>query len=177
MPRFLLHHHKIFHSGEIRSYNVQVQAFRTAAILSLQADHPSLPGGPGEPPAPFDLGHNLAFDAEPRSVRGRREHAGGGRIEGLYHTILGRPADPAGLANWDAQLKAGESVAQIAGQLFHSPEYLNNVVQSYYQTYLGRAGDPAGVASWVAKLQAGTSEEAGRGRVPRLARVQRQAGH
>ena len=87
--------------------------------------------------------------------------AGGGNavIEGLYHTILGRDADPAGLAYWDAQLQAGESAAQVAGQFFQSPEYTTDVVESYYTTYLGRAGDPAGVASWVAKLQAGASEE------------------
>ena len=99
---------------------------------------------PTPSPAPFAGGGNTLAGAE---------------IEGLYHIILGRPADPAGLANWDAQLKAGESVAQIAGQFFQSPEYLNNVVESYYQTYLGRAGDPAGVASWVAQLQAGASEQ------------------
>ena len=87
--------------------------------------------------------------------------AGGGNavIEGLYHTILGRDADPAGLAYWDAQLQAGKSAAQVAGQFFQSPEYTTDVVESYYTTYLGRAGDPAGVASWVAKLQAGASEE------------------
>ena len=82
-----------------------------------------------------------------------------GRIEGLYRNILGRDADPAGLAYWDAQLKAGESAAQVAGQFFQSPEYTTDVVESYYKTYLGRDGDPAGVAFWVAKLQAGASEE------------------
>ena len=87
--------------------------------------------------------------------------AGGGNavVEGLYRNILGRDADPAGLAHWAAQLKAGESAAQVAGQFFQSSEYPTDVVESYYQTYLGRVGDPAGVASWVAKLQAGASEE------------------
>ncbi len=62
--------------------------------------------------------------------------AGGGNspsaavVEGLYHNILGRDADPAGLASWDAQLKAGESAAQVASQLFQSPEYTTQVVES-----------------------------------------------
>ena len=80
-------------------------------------------------------------------------------VEGLYHNILGRAADSAGLAYWTAQLTAGESAAQVAGQFFRSTEYTTDVVESYYTTYLGRVGDPAGVASWVAKLQAGASEE------------------
>ena len=87
--------------------------------------------------------------------------AGGGNavVEGLYRNILGRDADPAGLASWAAQLNAGESAAKVAGQFFQSTEYTTDVVESYYTTYLGRVGDPAGVASWVAKLQAGASEE------------------
>ena len=88
--------------------------------------------------------------------------AGGGNavVEGLYHNILGRVADSAGLAQWTAQLTApGESAAQVAGQFFQSTEYTTNVIESYYTTYLGRVGDPAGVASWVATLQAGASEE------------------
>ena len=80
-------------------------------------------------------------------------------VEGLYHNILGRVADSAGLAQWTAQLQAGESAAQVAGQFFQSTEYTTDVVESYYTTYLGRVGDTAEVNSWVATLQAGASEE------------------
>ena len=118
---------------------VVINANSSTANFGLQPESTVLPTVPN--PAPFAGGGNAAV------------------VEGLYRNILGRDADPAGLAHWDAQLKAGESAAQVAGQFFQSPEYTTDVVESYYQTYLGRDGDPAGVASWVAKLQAGASEE------------------
>ena len=117
---------------------VVINANSSTANFGLQPESTVLPTVPS--PAPFAGGGNAV-------------------VEGLYRNILGRDADPAGLAHWDAQLKAGESAAQVAGQFFQSPEYTTDVVESYYQTYLGRDGDPAGVASWVAKLQAGASEE------------------
>ena len=117
---------------------VVINANSSTANFGLQPESTILPTTPN--PAPFAGGGNAV-------------------VEGLYRNILGRDADPAGLANWDAQLKAGESATQVANQFFQSSEYLTDVVKSYYQTYLGRAGDPAGVASWVAKLQAGASEE------------------
>ena len=120
----------------------------TAVVINANSSTANFGLQPGE--------YRLADGAEPRSVRWRRSDA---VVEGLYRNILGRDADPAGLAYWDAQLKAGESAAQVAGQFFQSPEYTTNVVKSYYKTYLGRDGDPAGVAAWVAKLQAGASEE------------------
>ena len=118
---------------------VVINANSSTANFGLQPESTILPTTPN--PAPFAGGGNAV-------------------VEGLYRNILGRDADPAGLANWDAQLKAGESATQVANQFFQSSEYLTNVVKSYYQTYLGRAGDPAGVASWVSQLQAGMSEKA-----------------
>ena len=117
---------------------VVINSNSSTANFGLQPESTVLPTVPS--PAPFAGGGNAV-------------------VEGLYRNILGRDADPAGLAHWDAQLKAGESAAQVAGQFFQSPEYTTDVVKSYYKTYLGRDGDPAGVASWVAKLQAGASEE------------------
>ena len=117
---------------------VVINANSSTANFGLQPESTVLPTVPS--PAPFAGGGNAV-------------------VEGLYRNILGRDADLAGLAYWDAQLKAGESAAQVAGQFFQSPEYTTDVVESYYKTYLGRDGDPAGVAFWVAKLQAGASEE------------------
>ena len=100
-------------------------------------------------------------------------------VEGLYHNILGRVADSAGLASWAAQLKPkpGESAAQVAGQFFQSTEYTTDVVESYYTTYLGRVGDTGGGRILGGHAPGGRERGGGRGSVPLLARVQRQVRH
>jgi hypothetical protein len=81
-------------------------------------------------------------------------------VERLYHDLLGRASDSAGLAFYTGQLAHGASHAQVAGWFLHSDEYLQDVVQAAYHEMLGRFGEPAGLRGWVSFLQAGhTADE------------------
>ena len=80
-------------------------------------------------------------------------------VRGLYHEILGRAADPAGLAAWVSSLNSRAlTVAQVAASFYRSAEYDTRVVESYYSTFLGRASDPSGLSYWVSEMQAGMTE-------------------
>lgn len=76
-----------------------------------------------------------------------------------YTVLLGRSADPGGLAFWSARLVAGEAtIGQMEAALASSQERfagaagsdLRTWVQGLYATILGRdgSGDPAGVDYW-----------------------------
>jgi hypothetical protein len=81
-------------------------------------------------------------------------------VDQLYQDLLGREADPAGLAFWQGQLDQGHLTrAQVAAGIESSTEYLTNVVQKAFQQFLHRAGDQAGVTAWVNFLQAGHTIE------------------
>jgi hypothetical protein len=80
-------------------------------------------------------------------------------LRGLYHTILGRNAEDAGLANWLAYLHGGASRAQVTHGIWNSPEHRTQEVVTFYLTYLRRAPDPVGLAGWVGGLMGGLSEE------------------
>jgi hypothetical protein len=79
-------------------------------------------------------------------------------VHGLYHAVLGRDADPVGLAGWYGLLIAGVSRAQVAEGVWTSAEHRGLQVDSYYQTFLHRAADPAGRAGWVGAFQDGADE-------------------
>jgi streptogramin lyase len=80
-------------------------------------------------------------------------------IEALYHNILGRNGEPAGMTNWENELAAGQTITQIAEQFYQTTEYETDVVKSYYKSFLGRTGSPIEIASWVGKLAAGEGED------------------
>jgi hypothetical protein len=80
-------------------------------------------------------------------------------VSELYHDLLGRPADAAGLAFWDAQLTAGASRFAVASAIVSTAEYRADEVQALYQTYLHRAADAAGLAGAASILAAGGSRE------------------
>src|SRR5262249_31587114 len=65
--------------------------------------------------------------------------ASGVTVDGLYHALLGRAADPTGLADHVAALQHGGTVEQVAVALLVSPEYASlypsdgDYVRSLYQ--------------------------------------------
>jgi hypothetical protein len=74
----------------------------------------------------------------------------------LYHDLLARAADPAGLAGWSGELdQAAATRQQVAAALVGSQEFETEEVQNLYQSILGRPADPMGLASWVAFLSRG----------------------
>jgi uncharacterized repeat protein (TIGR01451 family) len=80
-------------------------------------------------------------------------------VNGLYHDVLGRTADQAGLDGWVDSLLAGVSPEAVAAAFWESPEHRGLEVDQFYQAFLHRAADPAGRAFWVGALLAGFSEE------------------
>jgi uncharacterized protein (TIGR03118 family) len=81
-------------------------------------------------------------------------------VDQLYQDLLGRQAEPAGLAYWKGQLGQGLMTrAQVAAGIENSSEYLTDVVQKAYQQFLHRTGEQAGVNGWVNFLRAGHTVE------------------
>jgi hypothetical protein len=80
-------------------------------------------------------------------------------IASLYEAFLGRSAEPGGLANWNAQLNAGVSRAQVALGIENSAEAISRTVQIYYQVFLGRPAETGGLNGWVQSVEHGASLE------------------
>ncbi|MBM3982320.1 MAG: DUF4214 domain-containing protein [Planctomycetes bacterium] len=75
----------------------------------------------------------------------------------LYLDLLGRDADPTGLAGFSAALAAGMPMQQLVTAFVNSAEYKAKVVNDLYLKYLGRAADPVGLQAFVGVLNAGGS--------------------
>ena len=80
-------------------------------------------------------------------------------VASLYHQLLQRDTDPAGLAYWSAKLDAGEPSWQVVQEIQASSEYQTLEVQKLYHQLLGRTGEPAGVKSWIRALNEGLTIE------------------
>ena len=76
-------------------------------------------------------------------------------VEGLYHDLLGRDADPSGLASALARLQMGVSQLRVIGGILTSPEALGQVVDGYYEAFLRRQADASGLQSFLGQLLAG----------------------
>jgi len=73
----------------------------------------------------------------------------------LYIDLLGRGADPDGLAFWTAQLDTGVSPTNVALAFEFSPEGLAQEVRLLYPQFLHRGADQQGVDYFVGFLQIG----------------------
>jgi hypothetical protein len=77
-----------------------------------------------------------------------------GWVSELYRRLLGREAEPAGLAYWVDRLDRGASSrAQVVLGFLKSDENLAKLVTAWYRQYLGREPDADGLAWWVAQLR------------------------
>jgi hypothetical protein len=77
----------------------------------------------------------------------------------VYLDLLGRPADPGGLAFWTGLLDRGVERGDVVGLMEQSPEYRTDQVEKLYQIYLHRPADPVGQSLFVPFLEAGGSLE------------------
>jgi serralysin len=76
-----------------------------------------------------------------------------------------RVPDAAGLDNWVAYVRAGNSLQSVADAFVASPEFQltygslddTQYVTLLYENVLGRAPDPAGLQNWVNQLGAGAT--------------------
>jgi hypothetical protein len=129
--------------------NVQARALALNVNISNPSQDELLVGTYGQ--GAYKITPNIAPAPTPTSF-----------IESVYLHLLGRSADPGGLANWTAVLNtlgntpAGR--AQIVTDIEKSQEYLNNVVTTLYGHYVNRAPDPS-AQGWVTALQNGANIE------------------
>ena len=80
-------------------------------------------------------------------------------VTGLYHQVLLREPDPAGLAAHTRALESGATTGEVAAALYGSREFREAQAGRYYDHLLNRPGDQAGVAHWADRLFAGLPEE------------------
>jgi hypothetical protein len=81
--------------------------------------------------------------------------ANGLYVSSLYQGLLGREADPAGLAYFTANLDAGGSRTQVAQVIATSNEALAYDVNQFYVALLGRSVDTPSLGYWLGGLKAG----------------------
>lgn len=88
----------------------------------------------------------------------------GSRVDHLYRTVLGRPAEPAGRAHWVGRIAAGHTLEAVAALLYGSDEYYvrsgstpSGFVDRVYADILERAADDRGRRYWVERLAGGAS--------------------
>jgi hypothetical protein len=75
----------------------------------------------------------------------------------LYQSVLGRPIDPTGQADFLRQFAFGVSRDMMVRQLLESPEGSALQVNAAYENYLGREADPAGIQSWSPTINSNTT--------------------
>ena len=80
-------------------------------------------------------------------------------VRAAYESILGRPADPGGLAYWAPKVRNGGARA-MAASLVRTETARGRIVDERYAQVLGRTPDSAGRAYWVAKLASPGGEQA-----------------
>lgn len=82
-----------------------------------------------------------------------------GYISNVYGAMLNRLPSSSELSYWVTQANAGESPLAIALSFTRSPEYINELINSYYEQYLNRPADSVAQANWLAAIQSGVSEQ------------------
>ncbi len=78
-------------------------------------------------------------------------------VASLYQGLLGRNADPGGLANWSGWLNAGANRAQVALGIEQTDEFAGRAVQIFYDGFLGRPAGLADVNFWVQAVRQGAT--------------------
>jgi hypothetical protein len=81
-------------------------------------------------------------------------------VKGLYHTVLGRDADTAGVSFWVHALAGGMAREDVAWGFINSTEHRQQQVNAYYSTFLGRSASDEASQYWVNLLQATGDESA-----------------
>lgn len=96
---------------------------------------------------------SAAFLGTPEFARLHGDDAGW--VSGMYHDLLGRMPDAAGLRYWTEQLASGETHFQVALGFATSAEREAIVVNEDFQRFLSRPANPAELAYWTAALTSG----------------------
>ncbi len=83
-----------------------------------------------------------------------------GFLSALYHDVLGRSPDAAGLRNWERALASGLTRADVARQFVFSTEATRDCVSALYTDLLGRSPDSGGLAFWAGGFQHDLAQQA-----------------
>ena len=87
------------------------------------------------------------------------EIVAGRYLPGLYHDVLGRMPEPAGLAAWRQAIAAGARPIDVVTGFVTSTENRANQVADDYRRYLGRDPEPFGLQFWGNVLATGGRQE------------------
>jgi Ca2+-binding RTX toxin-like protein len=82
-----------------------------------------------------------------------------GYLTALYQDALGRAVDTAGQNFFAPQLAGGVTRAQVAGEVFASAEFGQDLVTNDYRQLLNRSPDPAGLAFFTNALASGLTDQ------------------
>jgi hypothetical protein len=74
-------------------------------------------------------------------------------IQGVYHDVLGRAADPSGIALGTALDKLSSGRAVLADMVLNSAEEHQRIVDGFYSQFLNRGPDTVGEQAWLRALQ------------------------
>ena len=101
---------------------------------------------------------DAAFIGSPEYIA---SHGGSGAawVASMYHDLLGRNPDAAGLAYWTGQLALGVTPTSVALGFATSAERETIVVADDYFALLGRGASPSEAGYWVNQLQHGVRNE------------------
>jgi hypothetical protein len=81
-------------------------------------------------------------------------------VDAIYHEVLGRAADPAGLNAWVTNLAVGLSRFDLVRLLWDSAEHRSQQIEADYNQFLHRSAGAAEVNGWLSTFQQGASETA-----------------
>jgi hypothetical protein len=76
-------------------------------------------------------------------------------LNAVYEQVLGRPAEPAGLADWNQVLQNGSLRSDVALRIVASVEADDRLVSDAYQLLQGRSPDSNGLTYWSGQLGQG----------------------
>lgn len=76
-------------------------------------------------------------------------------VDATYLALLGRSADPGGLAYWSGRLRSGLSRIGFTTTMARSPEWTSHVVQDLYTQVFNRAPDAQGLDYWSSLIRGG----------------------
>jgi hypothetical protein len=80
-------------------------------------------------------------------------------VTSLYHNVLNRAPETAGLNFWVGKIQNGMSNVQVATGFWQSIEHRNLEVNIYYQTFLGRTPSAGELSFWVTQMTSGKMGE------------------
>ncbi|HSY49156.1 MAG TPA: hypothetical protein VLC46_10120 [Thermoanaerobaculia bacterium] len=80
-------------------------------------------------------------------------------VNQIFIDLLGRPADPASLATYDALLTGGTLRPAVALSVMTTTEYRQRLLAAFYSTFLHRIPSAAEISFWLPAFTAGLTDE------------------